>query len=170
MNKGWSSAEVRRDQVQGSQCHRARLCPFEAVARTGHSLRQTRRRLPSRCRAQRCHRLVTAFIRHALVKDVGGRTETVEVEPWSDDDLALIAQKGFDELHVDDPAQLGGRMASESYGSPQIMQQLCLEICERVNGVESALSTRIDLQEPADWAAFWRLVQDEDSSDWLSKL
>jgi len=105
-----------------------------------------------------------------LVKDVGGRTETVEVEPWSDDDLALIAQKGFDELHVDDPAQLGGRMASESYGSPQIMQQLCLEICERVNGVESALSTRIDLQEPADWAAFWRLVQDEDSSDWLSKL
>src|SRR5699024_8139204 len=24
-----------------------------------------------------------------LVKDVGGRTETVEVEPWSDDDLAL---------------------------------------------------------------------------------
>src|SRR5699024_1813485 len=48
-----------------------------------------------------------------LVKDVGGRTETVEVEPWSDDDLALIAQKGFDELHVDDPAQLGGRMASE---------------------------------------------------------
>src|SRR5699024_2277965 len=66
--KGWSSAEVRRDQVQGSQCHRARLCPFEAVARTGHSLRQTRRRLSSRCRAQRCHCLVTAFIRHALVQ------------------------------------------------------------------------------------------------------
>src|SRR5699024_216625 len=67
--KGWSSAEVRRDQVQGSQCHRARLCPFEAVARTGHSLRQTRRRLSSRCRAQRCHCLVTAFIRHALVRE-----------------------------------------------------------------------------------------------------
>src|SRR5699024_5133742 len=44
------------------------LCPFEAVARTGHSLRQTRRRLSSRCRAQRCHCLVTAFIRHALAE------------------------------------------------------------------------------------------------------
>lgn len=105
-----------------------------------------------------------------LVKDVGGRTETIEVEPWSDDDLALIAQKGFGELHVDDPAQLGERMASESYGSPQIMQQLCLELCERANNVENALSTRFTLQAPADWASFWRLVRDEDSSDWLSKL
>src|SRR5699024_11846242 len=31
-----------------------------------------RRRLSSRCRAQRCHCLVTAFIRHALVAAVVG--------------------------------------------------------------------------------------------------
>ena len=105
-----------------------------------------------------------------LVKDVGGRTETIEVEPWSEDDLALIARKGFDELGVNDPLNLGSQLAAESYGSPQIMQQLCLELCERINGVERAASSSLALRAPEDWRAFWRLVRDEDSSDWLSKL
>lgn len=105
-----------------------------------------------------------------LVKDVGGRTETIEVEPWSEDDLALIAKKGFDELDVEDPERLGDLMAAESYGSPQIMQQFCLELCERVNGVERGDSAGTSLRAPDDWLAFWRLVRDEDSSDWLSKL
>lgn len=105
-----------------------------------------------------------------LVRDVGGRTETVEVEPWSDDDLAMIATKGFFELNVNDADGLAQTIASEAYGSPQIMQQLCLELCERLNQVESRETVTKRLLPPQDWGSFWRLVQDEDSNDWLRKL
>lgn len=105
-----------------------------------------------------------------LVMDVGGRTEKIEVQPWSTQDLARIAAKGFEELNLSDPQRLSVEIAEQSYGSPQIMQQLSLELCERINRVETRGETVRTLREPEDWVRFWRLLRDEDSSDWLRKL
>src|SRR5699024_2853121 len=65
--QGRPAPKIRRQQVQETQCHRTRLRPPEAMARTGHQVRQARYRLQSRRRSQRQRCLATTFIRHALV-------------------------------------------------------------------------------------------------------
>lgn len=105
-----------------------------------------------------------------LVRDVGGRTVTLEVEPWLNDDLEKIAVKGFEALNLRDSEGLRSKLSRESYGSPHIMQQLCLELCERANGVKEKVPEPRTLTAPGEWTDFWRLVHDEDSSDWLRKL
>lgn len=105
-----------------------------------------------------------------LVRDVGGRTVTLEVEPWLRDDLEKIAIVGFSALKLRDSHELRKRLAEEAYGSPFIMQQLCLELCERVNNITRSQAAPRDLNAPQSWTDFWRLVHDEDSSDWLQKL
>src|SRR5699024_10033156 len=64
--QGRPAPKIRRQQVQETQCHRTRLRPPEAMARTGHQVRQARYRLQSRRRSQRQRCLATTFVRHAL--------------------------------------------------------------------------------------------------------
>src|SRR5271157_6493246 len=47
------------------------------MARLGHPLRQTRRRLPRRRRTQGDHHLAALFVRHALAADRWGRKTTL---------------------------------------------------------------------------------------------
>lgn len=105
-----------------------------------------------------------------LVTDMGGRTATVEVTPWDESDLASIATLGFEELKLADPLNLASRLAAASYGSPQIMQQLCLELCETVNDIYEAQVYRTELAQPADWPAFYREVRDEAAIKWVERF
>lgn len=46
-----------------------------------------------------------------LVTDMGGRTATVEVNPWNTEDLATIATLGFGKLNLVDGTQVADRVA-----------------------------------------------------------
>lgn len=105
-----------------------------------------------------------------LVSDMQGRTATVEVTPWKEAELAKIASLGFPKLNVVDPSGLGDRLAASSYGSPQIMQHLCLELVETVNEIFEEQTVPTPLVEPSDWLEFHREVRDEGAIKWVQKF
>lgn len=63
-----------------------------------------------------------------LNPDLTGRISVIEMEPWTDKELQMIAQKGFMELGISVSSELMERMAMESIHSPQMMQAVCLNI------------------------------------------
>lgn len=63
-----------------------------------------------------------------LNPDLTGRISIIEMEPWTDKELRMIAQKGFMELGISVSSELIERMAMESIHSPQMMQAVCLNI------------------------------------------
>lgn len=104
--------------------------------------------------------------------NLGGRRKSVKVPRWDEDELKQIAGKGFPALSVvAEPGDID-RLAAESFGSPQIMQQLCLDLCEEVNGVTEGESGQMlaELKAPADWDEFFKQLEDDDASGWVSKL
>lgn len=105
-----------------------------------------------------------------LISDMTGRTAAVEVNPWSKSDLAEIASLGFDQLNLDDGMSIGVALAEASYGSPQIMQHLCLELVETVNGTLVGRDERKSLESPEDWTRFHQIVRDEGSLKWVQRL
>src|SRR5690606_39897530 len=65
---------------------------------------------------------------------------------------------------------LGARLHSASYGSPQIMQHLCLELVETVNGVLTTRESPLPLVEPADWQTFHQTVSDDGATKWVERF
>ena len=61
--------------------------------------------------------------------EITGRFKHVEVPPWSVDDLMLIAEIGFKALNVEKTDEVVNNLASESEGSPLLMQRFCWNIC-----------------------------------------
>ena len=60
-----------------------------------------------------------------------GRVDQLPIDFWSDDELRGIAEKGFEALNVLAPYEVIERLAQESFGSPHLMQEFCLDICKR---------------------------------------
>lgn len=102
--------------------------------------------------------------------NVGGRHYPVTVPIWSDDELREIATTGFKTLNVAAAPDVVTTLIEQSYGSPQIMQQLCLNLCRSVNKVKDDNSGVGMLDAPTEWAGFFRLVKDPQSSKWLKTL
>jgi hypothetical protein len=104
--------------------------------------------------------------------NLGGRRKSVRVPRWTEDELSQIATKGFPPLSVTATLDIVKRMAQESFGSPQIMQQLCLDLCEEVNHVEEGEPDQplIELSAPANWGGFFRALEDDEAFDWVQKL
>jgi hypothetical protein len=70
--------------------------------------------------------------------ELSGRVVPLAVKDWSAE-LLRIAMKGFEALNVHDGegnGALAGRLVTQSYGSPLIMQELCADLC-RSNDVYS---------------------------------
>lgn len=65
--------------------------------------------------------------------EVTGRFKHVTVPTWSKDDLEQIAQVGFEALNIDMPSSLNAKLASESEGSPLLMQRFCWNVCYDAN-------------------------------------
>lgn len=86
-------------------------------------------------------------------KEMTARVEQLLVKHWTPEDLRRIAAQGFHALGVDDPeAELGKRLAEESFGSPFLMQTHCLNLCIE-NTTESVLPAQ--LQAP-EWTRFFQ--------------
>lgn len=101
---------------------------------------------------------------------VGGRHYPLTVPIWADEELREIATTGFEVLKVTASPGLIDVLVGQSYGSPHLMQQLCLNLCRSVNQVRDDSSPGRTLQEPENWAEFFREVRDPHSVSWLEKL
>ncbi|SHJ97801.1 AAA family ATPase [Haladaptatus paucihalophilus] len=66
--------------------------------------------------------------------DLSSRIDSVSLEQWSQTDLEKIGKKGFDQLNLKVDKKVIESLASESIGSPQLMQKLCYTFCTQ-NGI-----------------------------------
>lgn len=101
--------------------------------------------------------------------NLDGRLAHITVPIWDREELRKIATRGFKTLKVTAQADIIDRLINQSYGSPQIMQQLCLNLC-RSNNVKDDESEVSILSAPDDWPAFFRKIKDHQSIKWLERL
>lgn len=101
--------------------------------------------------------------------NLDGRLAHITVPTWDREELQQIATLGFEALNVSALSQTVELLIDHSYGSPQIMQQLCLNLC-RFNNVQDDKSEVDILSAPDDWTAFFRRVKDTQSVNWLNRL
>lgn len=76
--------------------------------------------------------------------DLRGRVITIDLEYWKMDELKRIADVGFPQLLLKVDASLIQSFAAESAGSPQLMQQICLQTCF-VRDVRETLKNEVSL-------------------------
>jgi hypothetical protein len=85
--------------------------------------------------AERGIRICTASVPHRsddVVRsntELRGRFTAIDMTYWSPEELKQIAHLGFSELNVDLAPRVLVRLANESFGSPQLMQAICLNFC-----------------------------------------
>lgn len=80
--------------------------------------------------------------------ELRGRIHAVDTAYWEVDELKKIAVLGFNVLNVDLANAVVDRLAVEAFGSPQLMQALCLHLCWHKN-ISATLSEhkRIDVSD-----------------------
>lgn len=61
--------------------------------------------------------------------ELRGRVTSIDNDYWNEDELAQIAHTGFAELNMDIAPKVIQRFAREAFGSPQLMQAICLYAC-----------------------------------------
>lgn len=122
-------------------------------------------------------RVVCAAISHrrhdvtTVVEDMVGRVTPLEITLWTETELLVIAEKGFEVLGVTDPARgIATRMAQMSFGSPHLMQKLCREMVRGVNGAREAVGDGRRLVPPPDWDEFFRGEVEQASERWFTRL
>ncbi len=80
-------------------------------------------------------KIVTASVSHRgddVVRanpELRGRVRAIDLGYWSSKELCEIATTGFSKLNASFDPAVSATFASESAGSPQLMQLLCLEAC-----------------------------------------
>lgn len=88
-------------------------------------------------------------------KEMTGRVEQLPIKFWSEDELRGIAMQGFEALNVTAADELVIRLARESFQSPHLMQDFCLQL-SKANGIRERSSERRELEPPHDWGDFFR--------------
>jgi hypothetical protein len=61
--------------------------------------------------------------------ELRGRVTAIDTNYWKPVELEQIAYAGFRELNVDVSQPIMKRLTEESFGSPQLMQAICLNFC-----------------------------------------
>lgn len=81
--------------------------------------------------------------------ELRGRVVSLNIEPWSVDDLVQIAKKGFYALNIDLSPLVENRLAQESFGSPQLMQSICLNLAFAI-GAKTKLEKHVRVEVAED--------------------
>jgi hypothetical protein len=61
--------------------------------------------------------------------ELRGRVAAVDLAYWKPEELTQIARKGFAALNTEIAPTIERLFATESFGSPQLMQSICLNLC-----------------------------------------
>jgi hypothetical protein len=69
--------------------------------------------------------------------EMTGRVQQLNITSWTENELMEISGKGFPLLNIQPNPGADKIFASESFGSPQLMQEFCLNICKIHNIKES---------------------------------
>lgn len=102
--------------------------------------------------------------------DMTGRVDSLSVDFWGEEELLVIARKGFETLNVRDPEDRVARtLAAYSYGSPHLMQKFCREACKAGDIRERQVLSRV-VAEPTNWDRFFEAQVDGASADWFQRL
>ncbi|ESZ55605.1 hypothetical protein NL532_15835 [Mesorhizobium sp. C120A] len=78
--------------------------------------------------------IVTASVPHRaddVVRsnpELRGRVAAIDLAYWTQNELQQIAQKGFSALNVELAPKVERHLAAEAFGSPQLMQAICLNL------------------------------------------
>ena len=104
--------------------------------------------------AERGIRICTASVPHRqddVVRsnpELRGRVTAVDMSYWTEKELQEIGTKGFEKLNVTMPSGLIEALAAEAFGSPQLMQTICLSLCFDRNIAESKFVSQKIEQHP----------------------
>lgn len=112
--------------------------------------------------AEKGIRICTASVPHRsddVVRsnpELRGRVTAIDMTYWTADELKLIPQRGFKELNVELESALVQALAAEAFGSPQLMQTICLNLC-----FEQQIKTRSIQLKPVslDSSAFKQILE-----------
>jgi CBS domain-containing protein len=96
-----------------------------------------------------------AFDAVRVEKEMTGRLEQLPIKFWSEDELRGIAIQGFDALNVTAEDSLVVRLARQSFQSPHLMQDFCLQLC-KANGIRERTVEPTPIGSPSDWNDFFR--------------
>jgi hypothetical protein len=101
--------------------------------------------------------------------ELSGRVCSVKIDYWEHSDLRKIGEQGFQALNVSLEPLIYDRLAREAFGSPQLMQALCLNLClalgidgkQRRKQTIDATAEHISraLEDTAGWADYSSVVQ-----------
>lgn len=102
--------------------------------------------------------------------DLNGRIKPVAVPPWGSQELIEIANTGFNLLNVIDPNfLLASELANYSFGSPHIMQELCLTVLTRNFGItETTVPTEVSV--PTDFTELLAEAAENSEPTFFKKL
>ena len=85
--------------------------------------------------AEKGVRICTASVPHRaddVVRsnpELRGRVQAINLKFWSNDELRKIADAGFEALNMDIAPAVLNKLIAEAFGSPQLMQTICLNLC-----------------------------------------
>jgi hypothetical protein len=97
-------------------------------------------------------------------REMRNRVESLQITPWSQQELEDIAARGFDALNIECPSALSEKLASESYSSPHLMQNFCLQIC-KANDIRETRPERTHLSIPKSLNPFFRQIAGREGED-----
>jgi hypothetical protein len=86
--------------------------------------------------------------------EMTGRVVPLTSPFWSAADLSSIARLGFEALNLKPDKGVPERLVAESFGSPFLMQDFCLELC-KANDVREEKQSPTQLKAP-NWETFFR--------------
>jgi len=79
-----------------------------------------------------------AYEANKIESEMTGRVQQLKIPLWHVLELMEIANKGFPHLNLRPNDVLAGTLAKESFGSPQLMQEFCHNIC-KINKITNTL-------------------------------
>lgn len=79
-------------------------------------------------------------------REITGRMNSIELPEWTQPELELIAKNGFNALNVSVGEELICCLASETFGSPFLMQEFCHSLCRKA-GIEERQEEKQVLRE-----------------------
>jgi hypothetical protein len=101
--------------------------------------------------------------------ELSGRVNSIKIDYWSEAELRKIGELGFGALNIALTSKMLNNIISEAFGTPQLMQALCLNLCLELNIRQTQLDhKRVRVSEAqfkqakettSDWSDYSSVVQ-----------